>query len=127
MAGTPGKVSSPDEFHKRDPEDRWPAPQDLSPDRHLEAGHAEGKCCCAAEDEDVYDCLQAVGRQWQGTTYRLVGRNCRDFVRDALRKCCLNIPGIMDADLDRIIVFFYKMYTHIGTPSPCMPPPWLYE
>jgi RHS repeat-associated protein len=100
--GTPGNVSSPDVFHAHDPDTRWWAPQDESAERFLQAGKAKGKCCKDADDEDVYDCLRAVGKEWDGSTYRLVTRNCRHFVRDALTKCCLHWPREMLSDTDYI-------------------------
>ena len=88
-----GKGSVPPEDHHlgEKGDHVWKTPKSVDAYRKLEAGPpgTEGKTCCDATCEDVYACMESVGVDWNETLFALFGRNCRDFVKTVIRKCCL--------------------------------------
>jgi RHS repeat-associated protein len=49
----------------------------------------KGKSCECATCDDIYNCLNTVRSEWDNTPYDHWFRNCRTFVYDAMKKCCL--------------------------------------
>jgi RHS repeat-associated protein len=58
--------------------------------QHLSAGGSQGEPCSKASCEQIVDCLRHVRPRAE---YGLLSYNCRDFVDDALRQCCLTKGG----------------------------------
>jgi hypothetical protein len=95
----------PSEYSKENPEDTWIARQDTSWFRTMQDGPAAGKTCNCVTLDDVYGCFGAVQAdgKWNNKNFDVTHWNCRDFVRDALRRCCLIEPSGMAYDMDHFV------------------------
>lgn len=45
-------------------------------------------CSCASCDE-ISDCLRQVANDWKSKDYKVLSRNCHDFIAEALKLCGL--------------------------------------
>jgi len=71
----------------------WDAPVDSSAwFRRMQKGSGAEKKCACVTCEEVYDCLDKVAEEWKVVKWNFETANCRDFVRAALKDCCLNYP-----------------------------------